>query len=1073
LRSFLIAFELLRSVCLEFVWIFLAARLHDVEKTMNIFKKINLAQKLPILMIGLTALAICVSGFVSYRQASSALLVEAEEVLETIAEARAIELEIWLTSMDIDIRSQAGNPTILSAVRGLGEAWNAISADQTEYLQKVYIDDNPNSVGEKDGLAFADDGSAYSQVHKLYHDYFKKLVDENGYYDVFILNTDGEMLYSVLKETDFATNFLTGPHKDTGLGDVVRKSLAATDATIVFQDYENYTPSIDAPAAFLGAPIIDRLGNVKGVIAFQLASDRTDSILQRRTGLGETGDAYMVGTDFLLRSNPVLGDVDGARILVERVESEAAQKALQGETGLLIQETQNSDTGEIVENVAAYRSIDFHGVRWGLVTEQDIDEILTPAFNLRDDMIRDGLIMMAVVALLGYLISRSISRPLTRVEHSMRSVSAGDYSAAVSGTERGDEIGGIAKALDEFRSALSQAERATKDGLFKGSAFEGSSAALMIVDQNFDIIYMNTAASSLMTEHQSTFATVITDFDASTLIGKNSDIFHQDPEHIRQILSDSSKLPYAADIKFNETYFSLHINAVIDLSGAQIGCVMEWKDVTDIRTSEAVIAALDSTQAKAEFNLKGEVLTANANFAAMTKATADDLQGRKFDTVLSFDASASTGSKNIWARMLQGESVSGRFDILSGAGESSLLDGTLNPVLDASGKPFRIILLGNDITESDRALRRSRREQETMKEQQDTVVEGLRVGLKRLAEGDLTSQILDPFSEDYESLRNDFNIAMTKLLDAMRSVVENADMIRGEASEISNAADDLSRRTEKQAATLEETATALDELTSSVSSAADGANQASQMVETAKANAEASGEVVQEAVEAMSEIESSSNQISKITSVIDDIAFQTNLLALNAGVEAARAGEAGRGFAVVASEVRALAQRSSEAAREINDLISKSGSLVKRGVGLVGETGDALKGIVKSVTEIAINVNEIAESSREQSSGLAEINAAVNQLDQVTQQNAAMFEETTAASHALTREAENLTVTTSRFAIISGSNSDEKIVIATDFSQNRRSEISVDNQASEVAKEVVNAPTISEPVKISDDWEDF
>ena len=1045
---------------------------------MNVFKKINLAQKLPIVMIGLTALAICASGIISYTHASRALLNEAEEQLSTIAEARQLEFQAWLTSIDIDIRGQSSSPTVLSAVRGFGEAWRALPGDQLAYLQDVYIDQNPNIEGEKHFLDYADDGSAYSQVHKLYHSYFRKLVEKKGYYDVFIFNTEGELVYSVFKERDFATNFLEGEYKDTGLGEIVRASLSEVaepsadgETNVYFQDYATYAPSYGAPASFIGAPIVDRRGNTKGVIAFQMAASRIDSIMQRGTGLGETGDAYLVGSDMTLRSDPIHGS--GNAVLVQTVDNQAARNAVAGKTGLLRETDVNESTGLSRDHLGAYRPIEYHGVRWGLVVEQSIDEILLAANQLRNEMVRDGLMMILAAAVIAYLISRTISKPLTRVEKSMRLVSAGEYGGDVPGTDRGDEIGGIANALDEFRNALGRAEQATSDGLFKGAAFEGSSAALMMIDQNFTITYMNTAALALMGDHEDTFRTMFPDFDSKSIVGKSIDIFHKSPEHNRKILSDPSAMPYSTDIKVGDVYFSLDINSVSDLDGQQIGCVMEWKDVTDIRTSAAVIAALDANQSKAEFDLSGNLIASNENFVQMTGREASQLVGLKHDDLFKFDPAKAAERGPVWDRLLNGESIYGRFNLTAANGEHTVLDGTFCPVKDASGKPFRIILLGTDITESDQALRTAQLEQERMKAEQDTVVEGLRVGLKRLADGDLTSAISEPFAQDYETLRNDFNLAMKNLLDAMSSVVENAGMIQGEASEISNAADDLSRRTEKQAATLEETATALDQLTSSVSSAAEGANQASEMVASAKSNAEASGVVVQEAVEAMSEIENSSNQISKITSVIDDIAFQTNLLALNAGVEAARAGEAGRGFAVVASEVRALAQRSSEAAREINDLISKSGALVKRGVGLVGQTGDALEGIVSSVSEIANNVAEIAESSREQSSGLAEINAAVNQLDQVTQQNAAMFEETTAASHSLTREAENLNVTTSRFSIGAASAGRQSSVVQADFTPKVSEDPKDDVLPVESEKQIVNAPTPTAQGMISDDWEDF
>jgi methyl-accepting chemotaxis protein len=1045
---------------------------------MNVFKKINLAQKLPIVMIGLTALAICVSGFISHTHASKALLVEAEKQLSTIAEARQIELQSLLDGIDTDIRSQASSPTVLSAMRGFGESWRVLGGDQTAYLQDAYINQNPNAEGEKHFLDFAEDGSGYSRVHKLYHSYFRNLVDEKGYYDVFVFNMNGDLIYSVFKERDFATNLIDGPLKDTSLGATVQAVLTAsthkaTDdgSNVIFQDFKPYAPSGGIPASFIGAPILDRRGTTKGVIAFQMPSNRINSIMQRGTGLGETGEAYLVGLDMKLRTTPAHSQDNAA--LTKTLESQAASKAVAGEIGLLRELNVDIETGQPHELLAAYRPIDFHSARWGLVVEQTIGEILFPAKRLRNIMLRDGLKMIFAAAIIAYLISRAISRPLTRVEKSMRKVSSGDYTGDVPGTDRGDEIGGIANALNDFRNALGRAKKATSDGLFKGAAFEGSSAALMMIDQDFIITYMNTAALTLMAEHEDTFKCMFPDFDAQRIVGKSIDVFYKSPELNLEILSDPSMMPYATDIRIADMYYSLDINAVIDLDGQQIGCVLEWKDVTETRTSAAIIAALDANQAKAEFDLTGNLISANESFANMAGLKSTELIDLKHDDLFKFDPAKANENGPVWDRLLAGESIYGRFNLTSKNGNHSVLDGTFCPVKDAHSKPFRIILLGTDITESDQALRDARMDQERMKAEQDTVVEGLKVGLKRLANGDLTSHISEPFSQDYETLRNDFNLAMKNLLDAMSSVVENADMIRGEASEISNAADDLSHRTEQQAATLEETATALDQLTSSVSSAAEGANQASEMVASAKANAEASGVVVQEAVEAMSEIESSSNQISKITSVIDDIAFQTNLLALNAGVEAARAGEAGRGFAVVASEVRALAQRSSEAAREINGLISKSGSLVKRGVGLVGETGDALKGIVSSVSEIANNVSEIAESSREQSSGLAEINAAVNQLDQVTQQNAAMFEETTAASHALTREAENLNVTTSRFSIGSIAKEEPSSVVQATFTPTVQKSDEPEVLPTKNLQRLVNAPAPPKHSVISDDWEDF
>ena len=290
-------------------------------------------------------------------------------------------------------------------------------------------------------------------------------------------------------------------------------------------------------------------------------------------------------------------------------------------------------------------------------------------------------------------------------------------------------------------------------------------------------------------------------------------------------------------------------------------------------------------------------------------------------------------------------------------------------------------------------------------------------GLQRLAAGDISFQLAEPFAAEYEPLRQNFNASLQQLAQTIGAVLHSVSSIDNGTREISSGANDLSRRTEQQAASLEETAAALDQITVNVSTSSKRTEEARSVAILANQNAAKSAEVVSNAVDAMRRIEESSQQISNIIGVIDEIAFQTNLLALNAGVEAARAGDAGKGFAVVAQEVRELAQRSASAAKEIKGLIQKSSDEVGNGVQLVRNTGVALKAIGDYVSQINQLMDAIATSAREQSTGLAEVNTAVNQMDQTTQQNAAMVEQSTAASSALAQEASRLRSLVGQFTL--------------------------------------------------------
>jgi methyl-accepting chemotaxis protein len=305
-------------------------------------------------------------------------------------------------------------------------------------------------------------------------------------------------------------------------------------------------------------------------------------------------------------------------------------------------------------------------------------------------------------------------------------------------------------------------------------------------------------------------------------------------------------------------------------------------------------------------------------------------------------------------------------------------------------------------------------------EEDAVVVEALGQGLSALAQGDLTHRINVTFAARSRQLKDDYNAAMDALAETMGEIIVLTGAMRSGTAEVSTATDDLSRRTERQAAALEETAAALDEITVTVKKTAEGARAAAGITDEAQKGATERERIIADTTAAMTQIESTSGRIGEIIGVIDEIAFQTNLLALNAGVEAARAGEAGRGFAVVASEVRALAQRSADAAREIKTLIAASSASVGEGARLVSQTGGALTALIGQVSKINQLAAEIAASANEQAVGLVEVNTAVNQMDQTTQQNAAMVEQTTAANQALSHEAEQLAGLIQRFRIAGG-----------------------------------------------------
>lgn len=977
---------------------------------MRAFDNLRLAIKLPIILGALVLIALTAMGYASYSAARQALIEAGVARLQTSVNSKLLEFDAWYEGVSSDLRSTAANPQTLRAIRDFEAAWKDMGRGAGDDLRRIYIAENPFLAGQRYKLAQVRPVSNYSIAHGRYHAGFLSIFHEKRYNDVMLVDAAGNVLYTVSKEGDLGQNVLTGALASTKLGEVVRKGLQARGKEIFYSDFAAYAVSGGEISGFASAPVRAPDGRILGVLVLQISTRQIDAVLNRHRGNDVALRSYLVGRDGRLRSN--LGPTPQERAL-QLVSPAAVLRTAFTEDQVVGHEP--GIRGEAAVLMTGHIAVP--GMDMALVMELAEADLVRPVEALARSMLIGAVMATAALALIVFFLARGLARPLIGVADAMGVIAAGRYDVTIDGTARADEIGMIARALETFRRDLAGAVQVARAAAFKGVAFESSSAALMIADRDFRIAFVNPSARRIFRDQLDDFRALAADFDPDAVEGRSLDLFHAMPDDARTDRPDAANFPYRTEICVGVARYDLDINQVLTEAEGCIGYVIEWRDVTVERMNRAVLGAIDRNLATAEFDHAGRLLKANDKMQALFGAGTGGVTGQPQDQLVACDDEPPPGQQPLWDRLLAGESVFGRF--LTGAGnvKAGVIDGGFSPVHDRDGRLLKVLLMGTDVTEAQTSLRRAEDERQHMEKAQRQVVDALRIGLRSLSEGDLTVQIAQTFEAQYETVRADFNMAVDRLADVIRSVIANASAIGGEVHEIAHASDDLSRRTEGQAATLEQTAAALDQLTVSVQSAAAGAAEANRAVAGARAAAEASGVVVREAVGAMGEIERSSDKIARIIGVIDDIAFQTNLLALNAGVEAARAGDAGRGFAVVATEVRALAQRSSEAAREIDALISDASAQVKRGVGLVGQTGQALEGIVGSVTQIAARMGDIAASALEQSASLAEINQAVNQIDHATQQNTALFEETAVSGQRLTVSATALTETVVRFRV--------------------------------------------------------
>ncbi len=460
-----------------------------------------------------------------------------------------------------------------------------------------------------------------------------------------------------------------------------------------------------------------------------------------------------------------------------------------------------------------------------------------------------------------------------------------------------------------------------------------------------------------------------------------------------------------------EVWIQASYNPIYNKSGKPYKVVKFATDVTDqkmlMANYEGQLAAINKAQAVIEFTLDGRILHANENFLTTLGYTLDDVKGKHHSMFVEPAYRESVGYRAFWDKLGRGEYDANQYKRIGKGGKEVWIQASYNPIMDANGRPYKVVKYATDITAQTKLAQMT----ELAVQQVQQVVDATKTN-------DLTQRIdLDGKSGEIRSLCAGVNDLVGAMTDIIGGIREASDTIAAASAEISTGSQDLAQRTESQAASIEETAASMHEVTTTVKQNADNAQAANQLAVAARDTAEKGGGVVANAVSAVNQIEESARKISDIIGLIDEIAFQTNLLALNASVEAARAGEAGKGFAVVAQEVRALAQRSANASKDIKSLIQTSNSQVKTGATLVNQAGSSLTEIVSAIKKVSDIVAEIAAASREQATGLEQINSAVGQMDEMTQRNGALVEETSASAQSLSNQAEELATLVQRYKV--------------------------------------------------------
>ncbi|MBZ0215062.1 MAG: HAMP domain-containing protein [Fimbriimonadaceae bacterium] len=575
--------------------------------------KLKLTQKFTFFVASLVIGLCAVMGVSNYYQVSSLNEATIQQKFEAIAKSRSAALQDYLTTIERDLRSMASSVMTREALMSFSMAWRGQGQDAQQKLQQVYIHDNPYPVGQRENLDAADDGSMYSDTHARYHPTFRTILKERGYYDIFLFDKDGNLVYTVFKELDYATNLNTGEYRDTDLGNAYRAAMESGKAdSISFFDFKPYAPSAGAPASFISSPVYSEYGDLMGALVFQMPIDRLNGVMASTTGLGETGESFLVGGDMLMRNDSRFSQ--DSTILKQRVETAAVKAALAGESGIMVN---TGYRGE--EMMSGYAPLDFNGVRFATITEAEINEIDAPLISMRNMMLISVAVLTMIGIAAGIFFAKMLVSPISAMTKAMNELAEGNNEIDVPAQGRHDEIGEMSDAVQVFKeNAIRTKEMEAEQEQLKLHAEEEKRATMIQLANDFDasvgaiVEMVSSAANELQataqsmssisqeTSNQATAVAAASEeasTNVQTVAAASEEMSNSIAEINQQVSSASSAATRAVD-EVDKTGGEMQILAgTADKIGEVVAMISDIADQTNLLALNATIEAARAGEA--------------------------------------------------------------------------------------------------------------------------------------------------------------------------------------------------------------------------------------------------------------------------------------------------------------------------------------------------------------------------------------------------------------------------------------------------------------------------------------------